>query len=730
MSSILFIVCSLLFICSFSVIISEKTENIVEAAIVSAAYLFCSVGIIGAIYEVLHIPVYLPTISVGLGIVDFIFIIVIFKKRKANFIIPKMDKKDVKYLMSVCVLIGFVLFMCLYHFGINLKLTYGDVDSVRYFTMAMDIVKTHTVSDEFVTPLWISIFIQLIQPIQPEVFLYRGMILGNICMQILVAVFFYVLANKVNQHRNIINTIITILFWCGYQLYILSYGTFLHWEDGMLLLMFIIYHIMVIWKKKDNFKYGVISCLSGTLTLALCYPFFGIILIALILPEFVVWVLKGKNRKQIFIWEKIVLLILLVIGGIIGIVFMKERIPNIEALLYNFSAEGLAYKEPYMDFVFFIPFVILHFMFMVKNRYDYNIPRTIFRMNISALVFMVCWIAFYEMGYLSNYYLYRNYYVVWMLVWLVLAQTIGILLEQKQTLLVGTYAVLYGLCIVISVSGLDEKIYEYNSDLYLEKPSNRAITPLYSFNMSKWINGGKNKISADIYNIYQYRLTYLRNESVPVVYSQWKALETQWYEAICRLTAGVPAIDLDQSSLVNVIDWLEESQTNYVLINKSDPSLQSYIVGMNEYWDVEAETEEATIYRKPKGGWYTILESFEKKTDMSMGLENCIRTYFGYNNVMLLCEGTYEGVGDVNEYAAYLGTETLKYVGKFDPDTFIECTYILNNDKVNYLLVYKDSKMYQENKNYFEAQKVIYDTDLAMMITNSGDGWMPSQQQK
>ena len=92
MSSIIFIVCSLLFICSFSVIISEKTENIVEAAIVSAAYLFCSVGIIGAIYEVLHIPVYLPTISVGLGIVDFIFIIVIFKKRKANFIIPKMDK--------------------------------------------------------------------------------------------------------------------------------------------------------------------------------------------------------------------------------------------------------------------------------------------------------------------------------------------------------------------------------------------------------------------------------------------------------------------------------------------------------------------------------------------------------------------------------------------------------------------------------------------------------------
>lgn len=728
MVSILFIICSLLFIGSLSVIVSSKTENIVEAVIVATAYLFCIVGIIGAIYEVIHLPVYLLSICVGVGIVTISFIAFIVVRRKQGHTVYQKEKNDYRYLLSVCVLIGFVLFMCFYHFGINLKLTYGDVDAVRYFTMAMDIVKTHTISDEFVTPLWISIFIQLIQPIQPEVFLYRGMVLGNICTQTLIALFFFILVNKVNQHRNVINTIITILFWCGYQLYILSYGTFLHWEDGILLIMFIIYHIMVIWEKKDNFKYGVISSLAGTLTLALCYPFFGIILIALVLPEFVVWMLKDENRKMIPKKEKIALLILFVIGAVIGIVFMKERIPNIEALLYNFSAEGLAYKEPFMDFIFFVPFVVLYFIFMIKNRYDDNIPRTIFRMNISVLAFMVCWIAFYEMRYLSNYYLYRNYYVVWMLAWLVVAQTIQILLERKQSLLVGTYAALYGLCIVISVMGIDEKIYGHNPDLYLEKPVSRTLTPLYSYNISNWISGGKNIISADMYNIYQYRIENLKDESVVVVYSQWKELETQWYEAICRLTAGVPTINLDQSSLVSVLDWINDSQSNYVLINKSDPTLQNYIAGMDKYWDIEAETQEATIYRKPKEGWNIILESFKKKTDMSIGFENCIRTYFGHNNVMLLCEGTYDGAGDVNEYAAYLGTETLKYVGKFDPDTFIECTYILNNDKINYLVVYKDSKIYQENKEYFEAQEVIYDTDLAMMLTYNGDGWMPSQQ--
>lgn len=728
MSSIIFIVCSLLFICSFSVIISEKTENIVEAAIVSAAYLFCSVGIIGAIYEVLHIPVYLPTISVGLGIVDFIFIIAFFKKRKANFIIPKMDKKDVKYLISVCVLIGFVLFMCLYHFGINLKLTYGDVDSVRYFTMAMDIVKTHTVSDEFVTPLWISIFIQLIQPIQPEVFLYRGMILGNICMQILVAVFFYVLANKVNQHRNIINTIITILFWCGYQLYILSYGTFLHWEDGILLIMFIIYHIMIICKEQDNLKYGIISCLVGILALSLCYPFFGIICTALVLPEIVVWLAKYKNKILISKWEKYVLLILVTIGVIIGIIFMKEKVPNMKVLLSKFLSDGLAYKEPYMDFIFLMPIAGLHMAFMIQKRHEQSIPRTIFRMNVSVLIFMAFWIIFYKMGYLSNYYLYRNYYVMWMLAWLVTAQTIDILFRKKQVLLIVTYATLYSLCIITSVMELDKKIYSYNSELYLDNPTNRVMTPLYNFNINNWSERRGSIISSDVYNIFEYRIDNLKDECVPMISSQWTVMEEQWYEAICFLTAGTSSINIEKSSFVDIVEWLEKTQIRYVLIDKTDPMIQDYVSSMDKYWNIEAETVQATIYSRPAGGWCKILDTFEKASKNSIELENYVRKTYGYNSVMLLCEGTYNGIGDVNEYCAFVGEETIKYVGKFRPETFIESTYIFNNDEIKYLMVYKDSELYQENQKYFDSQTIVLDTDLAMIVTYNGDGWMPSQQ--
>ena len=70
----------------------------------------------------------------------------------------------------------------------------------------------------------------------------------------------------------------------------------------------------------------------------------------------------------------------------------------------------------------------------------------------------------------------------------------------------------------------------------------------------------------------------------------------------------------------------------------------------------------------------------------------------------------------------------MEYVGKFEPETFLECTYIFNNDGVEYLSVYKDSELYLQNQQYFDSQKILFENDLAMIVTFNGTGWMPSQQ--
>lgn len=706
-------------------VLNNKCDNKMEALIISNVYLFLMVGILSGVYEIFKIPVYLVTLYIGIGIIDAIILLSnIFKAKNIKRQQKQIDKK---YIWAV-ITIGLLVFgICVYHYGVTLKLTYGDVDAVRYFLYAMDIVKNKNVSGEFVTPLWIAIFIELIRPIIQEVFLYKGMIMAHICMQVLVAVMFFVLACKVNHKKYITNIIITILFWSGYQLYILTYGTFLHWEDGILIIMFLIYHILDLQKSIQNRTLNIIGILIGVLGLALCYPFFGIILIFLIVPEIINWMIKKENRKYFNLKISSVFIILLCLGGLTGIYYMKQRVGSMQYLFSNFSSEGLAYKEPYMDFLFFIPVLFIAMVIINKDK-ENKIPKSIFRMCISALIFIVFWIFIYIQGYLSNYYYYRNYYVLWMLAWLMTAQVVGILIDNKQQLFVMTYCSLYSICILISVIGVDKKIYNYNPELYLEDPGNRLLTPLYAFNFDNLKNDRHITINEQLFNIYNYRIKNLNNKDVPMITSQWSILNSQWYTAICSLAGWSETYSIESESLVSIAKTLDSGNFQYVLVQKDDPEVYSYGDLMQKKWNVEVETENAIIFKKPSAGWISLTDGFEKITDESWEAENYIIGNIGYNKVMLVCEGTYGGKGDVREYSAYVGENTLGYVGRFLPDNFLESTYVLNNENVSYVAVYMDSDIYLENKEYFDDQKTVFQNGLIKIIMHKGEGWMPSQQ--
>ena len=76
----------------------------------------------------------------------------------------------------------------------------------------------------------------------------------------------------------------------------------------------------------------------------------------------------------------------------------------------------------------------------------------------------------------------------------------------------------------------------------------------------------------------------------------------------------------------------------------------------------------------------------------------------------------------------YAGDSAIRYVGKITPEDFIVSTYIFNNDQVEYMLILKDSEMYQYNKDYFDSQRIVAETEVGMIIQHAGNGWMPSEQ--
>ena len=86
--------------------------------------------------------------------------------------------------------------------------------------------------------------------------------------------------------------------------------------------------------------------------------------------------------------------------------------------------------------------------------------------------------------------------------------------------------------------------------------------------------------------------------------------------------------------------------------------------------------------------------------------------------------------GQIAAYSEiYTGAGAYSWINTIAPEDFVPSTYRLNNEEVEYLLVWKPSEFYQQNSEYFDGQEIILETEECMLIHYAGEGWMPSQQE-
>jgi len=77
----------------------------------------------------------------------------------------------------------------------------------------------------------------------------------------------------------------------------------------------------------------------------------------------------------------------------------------------------------------------------------------------------------------------------------------------------------------------------------------------------------------------------------------------------------------------------------------------------------------------------------------------------------------------------YTGVGAHSWINGISAEEFVTYTYRLNNEEVEYLLVWKQSEFYQQNQEYFNRQEIVLETEACMLVHYIGDGWMPSQQE-
>lgn len=721
----LLLIISIIVFCLFVIALlinpRKKIINGLHQIVLNQIFLILYIAVVAAFYTLAGINVNLRTILLACLIIPVMVGMRVIKLRKIAQI--EWDLYEVG-MAFVCVSV--VLIIAWRRFGFNLQLTYIDIDAANYFQMAMDLLHTQKVSGEYLSTLIHALFIQMVSGTIQEVSYYKGMIMAHIYMQTLSIGMFYVLLSKLNRERHWkwINAIISVLYFGGYQLYILVYGSFFHWEDGILIIMLII-NIIIDMQKEQNINIlNILFWILGCFGLVVCYPFFSIMLAWLLIPEVIVWI--KTHIPHLNYLEKCIGIFSGLVALCTGIFFALQRIDSsLEVLLYNLNSDGLAYKEPYQDFIFFLPLFISYVIIMCSTKQTREC-KVVFRMNIFAVIYMIFWFGLYINDKISSYYYYRNYYIVWLLSWLMVDHVINFFIQKKQTMMLIGYSALYGIAIITSVLSVNSRLWNMKSEMYLQKNADYVLCPLYAFNANAVQGEHQQVISDSLFDLYDFCITNFRDEQVNMVSSVYSAMQSAWFLAITDTDVANNVYSLDNHSLRQILLGLDSGQHEYILIPKSDPVVMEYYDLIFMKANVVKENPDGTILKRSTATWSELLYKVEGS---SAALEElCIyaRENYRLGQVKLVCEA--DLTDEITFYRMFVGEDSTSYIGDVDTESFVPKTYIFNNDEVEYMAVLKASKIYQQNKEYFDLQNILFENDAGMVITHAGSGWMPSEQ--
>lgn len=717
------IVCAITLIMYFAGVLmtpKRKKYNGFELLIIGTILLMIAVGIWAVGCNFVGIPVSLNSTAVIIAVIDvLLWVRCIRKKEVAHCEWKLLDA------VSLFIVILPVVIVSIRRFGVELNLNYTtSLDPARYLQYAMSVVRSGQVYSEFMTDLVNALFIMFFQPFLPAISYYRAFVLADIYMHVLSVAMFYLLVSKVNRGKaKWCNAILTILYFGGYPLYNLCFGSFFHWVDGVLMTMFLIYAALLLEREEISHAQGILYLLGGLFGLCCFYPFLLVIVGPIFLPEVIIWCkdnLKKLPKKQLIILGVAAVIVL----GI-AVIMAGARIGHSwQGLMTALTGdEALAYREPYMDFLFFVP-VLFSFLGLLHRHKKEN--RMIGRMVITGSVFTTIWFILFLNGFMVSYYYYRVYFVLWLLAWLMSAQTIEMMVKEKKNFEVAAYSAFYGIALILSVGGINKKIDALDERLFRDESSvNTNLFPLYSYNAEVLRGEFKSIFTEEELQVYNFVMDNLQTESVPAVTSFYSAVEAMWYQGITGQSFDKYAYDTDYNALYRVMQNLENDGKNYFMMLKKDLLYYDFKAEVFDHFEVVYETDGGVVLKRPAEGWTAAIDqqtvfSEEEKTLFANIQDSGIRPWLVYDT---------EDEKIAKYYEIYAGGEPENWINKCQPEEFISRTYQLNLDEVEYLTVMKDSEMYLANQEYFDAQQVIWETERVLVIHYAGEGWMPSEQE-
>ena len=573
--SILYIIFTMILIINFILIKkSDKKQNLLFWITMSIILILIYNVFASYILTLINVKSNLINLTIVNIIVSLILGIKIYKDKE----IQKYYCR-VKDIVSIILMLVIVIGIEYKQYGFPMSIKYETTDPAIHYSAAKDFYNNQQtpVNDEnrMMPAAYVNtgILMLLASDFMVEENFYIIYIFFDLAILYLIGITFYIgITNNVESKlKSCVAMIFSILFILGYPLNSMIFG-YAYLSVGILFMIALI--VMAPYSKNKELKELAYCIIFFALNFGIFFSYY--FFVPVIYVSFGLYMLfdmvknrKAKNVLSIINIKNIIeVLVILILPTILG--FCYFILPNIISTgstgVSHISTEGYIYRDLYSNFLVLVPFGVFYILNTIKNK-ENSFVNLLF---IISAIFTIYLLKRGLKGEVSSYYYFKMYFLIWILMLYTAAKSSFKIIDNKMSIYVCSYIVVYIVIILTSLLGIDGKITSIN---LLFNPNNylRAYTDIYCFNYDK-INSTVKIYSSNQINAINSLLEEEKDKSKILINAG--PLQMLWAKDLTEITDTDDIHELIKEKPLDIQGWIDNENKKYLItLNKQDLEL-------------------------------------------------------------------------------------------------------------------------------------------------------------
>lgn len=371
---------------------------------------------------------------------------------KKKFYQFNLQKIEVYSCVVIAIWFGIVFVIV---FTPDVSLNYINADPANHFYFAQNIMQTGKLGNMYFAALYNALFMEVLQPFISKFSLYKAFICADTLANLLNIFMFYCLACEFCRKKftKLVLPFVCLIYFLGWPFYSYAVGGFVYFGWGVTLFA---YAVWCIWKmenaeyKKEQISYILRAMIAGYCVLE-CYMLFVPILMLVIAGS--IWLLYRNSIMKNLKMKLIVILCGIVFAIVcFKVVYIGFFSGNIENVFRSFQLQGGIHRELYNDFLYILPMILYVILSNIKKKQSDVILRT----EIITVCYTIVMLGLCLLGYISSYYYYKTYYILWFFSWIICVKAIDDLYDKDKIILYSLGGSVF-LAVLLGIIGIDNR---------------------------------------------------------------------------------------------------------------------------------------------------------------------------------------------------------------------------------------------------------------------------------